>query len=146
MSEETQLQTETEKSLHEQYEPEKPIHRAVNITYRHLQDRIEPFPHDEYDIWKAKDPETGRVLDSWWNSPEEAVEMLAKTVDNELCFVNECTTHLGEDADDNRLYCDEHRPDEYIECAEDGCDYPTNHSATDYCTSHTRRNGRNADT
>lgn len=132
---------ESDDGLHQQYEPEKPIHRAVNITYRHLQDRIKPVKHDEYDIWKGVDEETGRE-GYWWDSPEEAVEMLAKTVGNEMCFLNECTTHLGEDSD--RLYCDEHHPDEYVECAVDDCDYPTNHTETDHCSTHTWRHGRTA--
>jgi len=134
----------TERSLHEAYEPEAPIHRAVNITYRYLKDRIEPVEHDEYDIWKAQDPETGRELRSWWDTPEEAVEMLAVSVDNELCYLNECATHLGEGSD--RIYCDEHNPDEFIECAAGGCDRLTSHTETVHCSSHTWRNGRSVGT
>lgn len=134
----------TERSLHEQYEPEKPIHRAVNITLRMLKDRVEPFRHDEYDIWKARDPETGRESEYWNDTPEKAVDFLARSVDLDLCYVNECTNYLGEDSD--RTMCDDCYPDEYIECAEEGCDYPTNHTETDYCSSHTWRNGRSVGT
>ena len=131
------------RSLHQQYEPEAPIHRAVNITYRMLQDRIEPFQHDEHDLWKARDPETGRESEHWWRSREEAVEFLAKDVDLDICYVNECTTHLGKDSD--RLVCDECHPDEYVECAEEECDYPTSHTKTEYCSHHTWHNGRSVE-
>jgi len=134
---------DTDRSLHQEYEPEAPIHRAVNITSRYLKDRIEPVKHDEYDIWEAKDPETGRESRSFWDTPEEAVEMLARSVDNELCYLNECTTHLGEDSD--RLYCDEHDIDELVECAADDCDRLTAHPETVHCSSHTWRIGRSVE-
>lgn len=134
----------TECSLHQQYEPEKPINRARNITSRMLKDRIEPFHHEEYEIWKARDPETGRQLDNWWDTPETAVEFLAHEIDLDLCYVNECDNYLGEDSD--RIICDECEPDEFIECVEDGCDFPTSHTETEYCSDHTWRNGRVAET
>lgn len=130
-------------SLHQKYEPEKPVHRAVNITSRMLKDRVETFQHDEYDLWKARDPETGRESEHWWDTPDEAVDFLAHAIDLDTCCVNDCDSYLGEDAD--RIICDECHPDEYIECAEGGCDLPTNHTRTDYCSSHTWRNGRSAD-
>lgn len=134
----------TDRSLHQQYEPEKPVHQAVNITGRMLKDRVEPFQHDEFDIWKTRDPETGRESEHWWDTPEEAVEFLAHAIDLDLCCVNECANYLGEDSD--RIMCDECSPDEYIDCAEDGCDYPTHHTETDYCSTHTWHNGRSVDT
>lgn len=135
---------DTEQSLHERYEPEAPIHHAVNITTRRLKDRLELVEHDEYDLWKAEDPETGRMSDSWWREPETAIKFLASSISNDTCCVNECMTHLGEDTD--RVHCDDHDPTEYIECAEEDCDFPTHHTETDYCSSHTWRNGRSIDT
>lgn len=133
----------TSHPLHDEYEPEDPIHKAVNITYRLLKDRIEPVKHDEWDIWRARDDETGRELESYWDTPEEAVDMLAKKVKLEMCHVNECINHLGQDSD--RMYCDDHTESEYIECAAGGCDYPRSHPKTDHCSHHTWNLGRKAE-
>lgn len=141
-----ETQSTDEIDLHEQYEPEKPIHQAVNITSRRLKDRVEPFQHDEFDaLWKARDPVTGITSEHWWDDAETAVEFLASRLDIEICHVNECMTHLGPNDETDRLYCDEHQPDDYIECAVGGCDFPTSHSETDHCSTHTWRKGRDAD-
>ena len=132
-----------DRSLHEQYEPEEPIHRAVNISSRRLKDRIELIEHDEFSLWKAEDPNTARKSDHWYDTPGRAVDFLASSVNNEICCVNECMVHLGEDA--GRIICDDHHPDDYIECAEADCDLPTKHTETDYCSSHTWWNGRSVD-
>ena len=134
----------TERSLHQQHEPEAPIHRAVNITSRALKDRCEVVEHDEYDLFVGKDPVTGVTTDFWRDERQEAIDDVAHAVEMDTCYLNECLTYLGEDSD--RMYCDEHDPDEYIECAEEGCESPTNHTETDYCVSHTWRNGRSVDT
>ena len=127
--------------LHQRYEPEKPVHRAVNITLRALQDRVETVKHEEYDLWKGHDEVLGITSDRWWCEPETAVELFAHRLSNRICHVNDCMTYLG---DTEALHCDECHPDEYIECAHPECDYPTNHSETDHCWSHTRNHGRAA--
>lgn len=129
---------------HQEYEPEAPIHHAVNITRRHLLERCRTKQHDEYDLWVGVDPVTGVETDFWRDNRESAIEDVAHAVRMDTCHVNECVAYLGEDSD--ALYCDEHRPDEYIECAVEDCDYPTSHTLTDYCSGHTWRNGRSADT
>lgn len=128
--------------LHQEYEPEEPIHRAVNISYRRLQDRIKPVEHDELDIWKAEDQKTGQISRMWWDTPEKAIEILAKDLSNRVCCVNECMTYTGDEMD--VLFCDEHDPDEYVECAVGGCEYPYEHTETVHCHSHTWELGREA--
>ena len=128
-------------TLHEQYEPEDPIHRAVNITSRALKDRLVTIKHEEYDLWKAHDEENGVTSDQWWREPETAIERFAHHLSNRICHVNECMTYLG---DPERLYCDECAPDEYIECSHPECDSPTSHVKTEHCSSHTWRHGREA--
>jgi hypothetical protein len=133
-----------EQSLHKQYEPEAAIHRAVNITSRALKDRCEVVEHDEHDLYVGRDPVTGVKTDFWRQEPEEAISDVAHEVEMDTCYLNECLTFLGEDSD--RMYCEEHNPDEYIECAKEGCEYPTSHTETDHCSTHTWRNGRSANT
>jgi len=129
-----------EQSLHEQFEPDAPIHRAVNITSRALKDRCEVVEHEEYDLFVGKDPVTGVTSDFWRQERKKAISDVAHEVEMDTCYLNECLTYLGEDAD--RMYCDEHGPDEYIECAKEDCEFFTGHTETDYCSSHTWRNGR----
>ena len=136
--------SESQQALHQQYEPEKPIHRAVNITGRRLKDRCTVVEHDEYDLYRGKDPKTGVITDFWRQERQKAIDDVAHEVGMDTCYVNECTTFLGRDSD--QMICDEHQPDEYIECAVDGCEYPTSHSETCHCRSHTWRLGRSQDT
>jgi len=127
-------------NLHQQYEPEKPIHRAVNITRRRLKERCTVVEHDEYDLYVGTDPETGVTTDFWRYEKEDAIDDVAHAVWVDTCYLNECMTYLGEDSD--RMYCDEHYRNEYIECAVEGCDFPTSHTETEHCSSHTWRLGR----
>lgn len=138
----TAQSTDVERSLHEQYEPEAPIHKAVNITSRALKGRCEVEVHDEYELYRGVDPETGVANELWQDSRERAIESVAHDVQMDTCHVNECLAYLGEDAD--RIYCDDHRPEDYIECAEDGCTYPTAHTETNFCSTHTWYNGRSS--
>jgi hypothetical protein len=128
--------------MHQKYEPDVPIHRAVNITRRALLDRVEVIGHDEYDLWRGRDPETGVESEHWRDDRQTAKEQVAHDVRMDMCWVNECLAYLGEG--NGGGFCDEHAPDEYIECAVDGCEYPTHHSGTDHCSHHTWRRGREA--